>query len=147
MTVLEDVATLLRADGTLAGYLTGGIFGDAADGASPAGAEEISRSRTPAAFDANGEIQPVILLKNEQTVGRDGMVDHGADTYLAIFFYQRRGYDSIRPAMARVYALLHRQPLAGYLLVRRVNELDSLRDPGLDSSMTQQRYQLTKIVI
>jgi hypothetical protein len=146
MSVLDDIAALLRGDGTITGYITGGIFGDPGDGAKPAGAEEISQTRTPAAFDANKEIKPTIFVAREQVVTRDGQVDNGEDIFIALFCYERRGYENIRPTLARVYQLLHRQPLAGYLLIRRVNELSEIRDPGLDCSMGQQRYQLTRVV-
>ena len=146
MSILDDVAALFRGDGTLPGIITGGVFGDPGDGANPPGADEISRSRTPAAFDGDKEIKPTILINREQVVTMDAQVDHGEDIFLAIFYYQRRGYDSIAPAMARVYALLHRQPLPGYLLVRRVNEIPEFVDPGLDSTLGQQRYQITRVV-
>ena len=144
MSILDDVAARLRGDSTITGLITGGIYGDPGDGATPPGAEEISRSRTPAAFDSNSEITPTIFMNREQVVTRDARVDHGEDIFLALFFYDRRGYESIRPAMSRVYELLHRQPLPGYLLVRRVNEIPEFIDPGLDATLGQQRYQITR---
>lgn len=134
MSLADDIKTLLDADGTLTAIATGGIHV----------AVELSRTKTPAAFDADQELLPAILVKEEQEVPYTA-VYHGNRAFVALYFYERTGTATIRAMQDRVYVLLDRKPLTGYLDVRLVNELAMLEDPALDSSFSQQRYQVTRI--
>ena len=64
MSIEDDIVGLLEDDETLADYLTGGIFV----------AEEISRQRTPGAFDTNGEILPCALVKSGTEVVLENVI-------------------------------------------------------------------------
>ena len=137
MSIASDIKSVFDGDGTLSGLITGGIYTSEIN-------REISRTKTPAAYDGNKELLPTILIATEQEIPA-GKVYHGATIFVAIFYYERRGTTAIAAAKERAYVLLHRKLLPGYLDVRLLNELPHLEDPGLDSEMIQQRYEVTRV--
>ena len=131
------IVTLLDADGTLTGYLTGGIYAT----------QEISRQATPDAYDSWGELKPCALVKGEtQTIW--GPHEDSSRLYVRIFLYERSGYASIDPARRRIYALLHRQKLTGgsdgnnYWCEHAGDVLDQEDEP-LEAALQLTRFMLT----
>jgi hypothetical protein len=129
-------------------------------------ANQISRQRTPTAFDDNGELKPCLLLKAESQTPW-GPHEHSGRLYVTLFLYQRN-YDTSQPdateypltgaedvndsyiemAAKRVYSLLHRVKLtpvdgAGNYEIVLSDELLGMVDPGLDADMIQLRYTAT----
>lgn len=135
--MINALVTLLSADGTLTGYLTGGIHNGADVG-------EISRQNTPAAFDAAGELLPCALVQYESEVDF-GPVYTGSQLFVQIFLYQRYGSATINSARNRIYTLLHRQKVGaaglGNYETHHANTLLGMHDPGLDASLATARYQ------
>lgn len=129
--MIDTLLGALQSDPTLQTALTGGVYR----------AAEISRQATPDAYDANMELQPCALLRQE-TATPWGPHEHSARVYVTVFFYQRDGYDVIEAARARVYALLHRSKVVGWE-VRHVNDLLDMTDPALGMPMAISRYQCT----
>lgn len=129
------VAAYLEDDATLSGLLTGGIHTDA----------EINRQETPGAFDANGEIKPCALVKIENETPAGPYVDSSRQ-YLVIYFYQRRGYDSVDAALARAFDLLNRHEFSGSSVweVRHADDLRDARDEALNANMAYSRYVVTR---
>lgn len=134
--MIEAIVTLLSADATLTGLLPGGIHNGANVG-------EISRQNTPAAFDANLEIQPCALVQYENEIDF-GQVRYGSQLFVQIYLYQRFGYASINQAKDRIYTLLHRQKVGaglGNYETWHANTLLGMHDQGLDASLVTCRYQ------
>lgn len=135
--MIAEIVSLLQSDSQLAAILPGGVHR----------AKEISRQETPPAYDANRELQPCALVRQE-TETPWGPYEHSARLYVTFWFYQRAGYDSIEAARKRVYALLHRRQLApqsGETCwdVRHANDLLDSEDPGLGVPMAMSRYVAT----
>jgi len=131
----EIVKTALQGDATLAGVLTGGVWSGT----------EISRVETAGAFDANAEILPCALVR-EETDTPWGPMPTSSRLYLVVYLYQRRGYDKIDAALERIFALLHRQKL-GQTNVWEITHADDVRDQqdqALDCSLAISRYVVTR---
>lgn len=135
MSMRETVKTALENDATLAGVLTGGVWSET----------EISRVETAGAFDANGEVLPCALVR-EETETPWGPLPTSSRLYLAIYLYQRRGYDRIDAAMERIFTLLHQQKL-GQAHVWEITHADDVRDQqdqALDCSLGISRFVATR---
>jgi len=127
----DAVATLLRADATLAGILTGGIYTSG-----QVGRVGISRETTPAAFDANGWLKPCALVKQRGNVP-DGMVRDSAPVVVSaaqvveIWLYQDSGYSTLDSAMTRILTLLEGTTVdSGAFPAQLSNVIDRQRDEG-----------------
>lgn len=136
--IVDDVLAVLRIDTTLLALLPGGIYGQT----------EITRQRTPEAFDANAELKPCLLV-NLETETQYGPYNESSITssraFLQVFFYQRVGYDAIQAARERVFSLLHDQKIgSGTWSVSWVNDIPNLHEPVLDCDMATSRYQVVR---
>lgn len=154
--MIQAIYDTLTADSTLSAMLAGGIHR----------ANQISRQRTPDAFDEYGELMPCLLIKPESQTPW-GPHHNSGRLYVTLFLYQRN-YDDSQPdatdvpgtgaddindsyiemAAKRVYSLLHRVKLtpvdgSGNYEIVLANELLGMVDPGLDADMIQLRYQCT----
>lgn len=101
----EAVRTLLEADGTLTGILTGGIFD----------ASELDRQGLTlfdAARDSVGRLQPVAVLRwrTSTVYGPDNF--DGERRFLHIYMYENAGTASIDQAKRRLKELLHRKQVS-----------------------------------
>ncbi|GIV73540.1 hypothetical protein [Caldilinea sp.] len=135
--MIDAVVTLLQNDATLAAILTGGVHR----------AVEISRQETPGAFDNNRELLPCALVKQESATSW-GPHPHSGRLYIAVWFYQRRGYDAVEAARKRVYQLLHRRKLmpgdgSGCYEMRHAGDLLDAEEAELGVSMAMSRYVAT----
>ena len=138
--MLTALYNVLIADSTLTGHLTGGLY-------MAQTVDSISRQNTPNAFDANGEILPCALLKSESATPWGPHYD-SAREYVLIYFYQRFGYASIRPARQRVYELTHRTQITpvGTDKLWRIDWANDILDSGdqaLGAAMIMSRYVAT----
>ncbi len=86
--------TAVDADGTLSALLGTRTFT----------AKEVSRYRTPDAFDANSEIQPSLLIKEDTDVP-EGPVDVGTMLIMNLYLYERDSYDTIDQCVVPLRAL------------------------------------------
>jgi hypothetical protein len=131
--MIQAIVSLLQNDSQLAALLPGGVHR----------AKEISRQETSGAYDANRELQPCALVRQETATPWGPHPDSGR-LYVTVWFYQRAGYDAIEAARQRVYALLHRQKLAnGMYEIRHANDLLDSEDPALGVPMMMSRYVAT----
>lgn len=116
------------------GYLTGGLYQDV----------EISRQETPGAFDANGELLPCGLLRQESQIPSRVYV-RGSRLFLLVYLYQRDGLGEIESARHRIYELLHDQQIqpsgGGCWRVRHANDLLDMEEPVLGARMMVSRYE------
>ena len=135
--MIDAILGVLQGDATLLATLTGGVQR----------AVEISRQATPGAFDANGELLPCALVKQE-TATPWGPHDDSGRLYVVVYFYERAGYANIEAARERVYGLLHRVKLtpvdgSGNYDVRHANDLIDVEDQALHVPMAMSRYVCT----
>lgn len=132
------IGTLLANDSTLETLLTGGVEYTVG---------EISRTGTPTRYDANKEILPCALVKLS-TEGEFGPHEDGSRGFVAVYFYQRSGYEVIDQARERVYALLHRQKVGDasdkVWEVRHAGDVLDQEDPALECSLQVSRYQVVR---
>ena len=136
MALQDDIVAALQADATLAGLLPGGIYD----------AVEISRTspETAGAFDENGEILPCCLVKVE-TQTTIAPYERGSREYLALYLYQRFGYDTIRDAADRIFDLLNRKKISANVWeIRYASSTPDTRDDALDCSLVLSRYEVIR---
>ncbi len=138
-TIAQSIKTLLATDSALVALVTGGMYLAEEIG-------EITRQSAPAAFDANKEILPCLLIKV------DGEVDipphrTGSRMMVSIFGYQRSGHSTIKSALDKVYTDLHRQKLSGQRVweVRHANDINDEEDQGLQCSMDVSRFEVIRL--
>lgn len=128
----DTIRAYLAADTTLMASLTGGLYAGG----------EISRQDTPAAFDANNEIEPCGLVALETQV--PGLVyADGARLFFTVTCWERSGYTNIDAALERVYDLLHEKKIgvtSALWQVEWVEDSADIEDPGLLCPMKYGRY-------
>lgn len=133
--MIETIVSALTGDATLMALLTGGVYR----------AQEISRQATPAAFDANLEVKPCGLVKQEAAT-RWGPLEDSGRVYVVVWLYERSGYTSIEAARKRIYTLLHRKQLSGsakLYWVEHSNDLLDGEDPATTWAMILSRFVCT----
>jgi hypothetical protein len=136
MSLRDALHTVLTNDATLGSLLPGGVHA----------VPEITRQATPGAFDANGEVQPCGQLRLESDAPA-GPFPTSARTFVVVRVYQRRGYDTLDAALARVYELLHRQRVSGERVweIRHTGDVVDVWDQALDCALALSRYQVTRV--
>jgi hypothetical protein len=135
--MITSIVSILQSDATLAAILPGGVHRS----------QEISRQATAAAYDANRELRPCALVKQESATPW-GPYEHSGRLYIVVWLYQRFGYDAIEQARQRIYTLLHRQQISptgggGCWDVSHVNDVLDQEDSTLGAAMTVSRYVAT----
>ena len=133
--MIDTIVATLVNDATLAALLTGGVQR----------AQEISRQATPGAFDANLEVKPCALVKQEMAT-RWGPLENSGRVYVVVWLYERSGYGSIEAARKRIYALLHRKQLSGSVKlywIEHGNDLLDQEDAATGWAMIVSRYVCT----
>jgi hypothetical protein len=131
--VREIIRAFLEADAALLAMLPGGIFAEI----------EISRLNTPAAFDANKELQACANVKLE-TRSPVGPHPDCAQQFFAVTIYQLSGFTVIDQAVQRVYELLHGQKISSLIYeVQLVDTIPEAFDYALNCSMALSRFVAT----
>lgn len=102
-----DFETRMEADATIMALLTGGVhvYGSL-------GLQGVTRETVPAAFDANGFLKPLCVVKQRAAVpdgAVDDMIEKDASYGQAVelWFYEDRLFANIDPAVARAKVLFH----------------------------------------
>lgn len=133
MSAASAIDTVLSADATLTGLLTGGIYK-----ATDLARLEINRVDVPGAYDANGFMRPMALIKARDQVPSLLIPDAGErfmDTrqIVEIWLYNdgANGFTTIDSAANRIYTLLHEQRLEGLYRVKWANLIEHMRDPKM----------------
>lgn len=143
MSALSAAKAILEADGTLLTTATGGIWDF--DETKQMG---LSRTLTPAAFDANEIIKPCVLMKQRSQIPNPTLADD-ASQYVAVseilecWFYEDSGYSNIETMRDRVYALLHTKQLTGtFQVLWAGNFRPGVRDTDLNANVSRSDYQV-----
>lgn len=133
----QAIYNALQADSALLALLPGGLFDAATVG-------EISRQFTPAAFDANGELQACALLRyrGQNALGAGSPYRHGARGTVELYFYNQPDDQ----ARERVYDLLHEaqlSPVGSAAANWRIEHTDDVlgqEDQALKAQLDLSRY-------
>ena len=137
MAMRDAIYSLLSGDSTLMATLTGGLHQADEIG-------EISRQATPAAFDANQEIQPCGLIRFS-SIAPTGPYVHSARLTFSIYLYELRGYTNIETARARIYTLLQQTSVTpsvgGCWEIRHTDDVLDTRDSALECSLAITRFE------
>lgn len=140
MSTVSAAKAILEADATLVAAATGGIYDF-----DETGANGISRTTTPDAFDAHEMIQPCILVKLRSATP-DGALQDEAEQYvsvrevLEVWFYEDSGYSTINTMRDRVYTLLQNVQLSGTFQCIWAGDVRNQRDTDLDASVERSEF-------
>ena len=133
--MIDTITSVLTGDATLMSTLTGGIH-----------RSEISRQKTPGAYDAFQELLPSAVVKQE-TQSPFGPDDHTGRLFFVVWLYQQHGWDQIEAARKRIYELLQKVSLAtsegGIYRIDHAGDLLEMEDEALGVSMAQSRFVAT----
>ena len=129
MSVVSGIKTLTEADTAIMTILTGGVHTD-----DETGRNGIGRSTTPAAYDANGFLQPCAYVKERAQVGNwggalgnDGFT--GTRQVFEIWLYDDTSPTAIASARDLLIPLLQRVLITGF---GRLRYLGFLKDRAPD---------------
>jgi hypothetical protein len=143
MSTVSTVKALLEADATLLATATGGVWDY-----DETGRLGLSRTTTPAAFDASERILPCLLVKmrSSQPTGElaDGQSLSVRD-HLEIWLYEDTGYAHIDTMRERVYALLQAVQLDGTHGCFWQGDVRGARDIELDASVERSDYTVIRM--
>lgn len=135
-TLRQAVIALLEADVTLMATLTGGVYDR----------REISRTATPAAYDARGNLEPCAVVTIESVAPHGPKEFDFERVFFQVWLYEQEGnhYAAIDVARDRVRALLHRQSVTVTPgCIHEIIHADGLGDSydeALGAEMTFERF-------
>lgn len=134
MSLVGAVRDYLAADAALTALLPGGVH---------TGTGEISRQKTPEAFDANGELLPCALVTaTNDTV--DGPTGYAGRLLVSVWLYHRTSDAANETAAARVRTLLHKHPLPGTYEVRWAFGTPSFEEEALAARGAVVRFEVIR---
>lgn len=127
-----------KADTTLVALLTGGIF---ANSALPETGLDRNSTATKTAFDSNGYLKPVLVVRAREGRVSNELVDVAAQymtTRQPVEFYfladASAGYTTITSARDRVRILLNLRGVSGAYLARLIDYQEGIRDTTLNNA-------------
>lgn len=124
------VVSALTGDATLMALLTGGVH-----------RVEVTRQGTPSAFDANLELKPCMVVRQESR-SPVGPLDQGGQVFVVLWVYSRADDGVIDSAVRRAWVLLNGKKLGtGMWEMRHVNDLMEMEDQGLGARLGVSRYR------
>ena len=133
MTVVTGIQTLIEADSAIMTLIVGGVYTD-----DETNRNGIGRTTTPAAYDANGFLQPCAYLKERAQVGNwggglgnDGFT--GTRQVFEVWLYDDTAYTSIASARDLLIPLLQRTLITGFGRLRYLGFLKE-RAPELNNA-------------
>ena len=137
LAIRDTIADRLTGDTTLSDLLTGGIY--RADEVL-----EISKQRTPAAYDATStDLLPCALLTFPQQTPTGSALRRSAWLYLDIYLYAQDSHEALHTAVERIFDLLHEWAVGvGGWEVRHTNDTLDQEEPGMHVAMAITRYRI-----
>lgn len=149
MAIEDEFATRMTGDATLMAILTGGVFKSGTVG--PLG---ITRETATGAFDANGYLEPSVLVRQRSKVPTGDVEDYtdqstSTSQIVEIWLYEdSAGYTNIDAAMQRIYDLFQGHQLTGTFEARLANTIERARDEGSlnGASMARMDFQVISII-
>lgn len=133
MSAASQIKTLLTANTALMAILTGSVYTD-----DETGRDGIGRTTTPAAYDADGFLQPCAYVKERAQVGNwGGALGNsgftGTRQVIEVWVYDDIAYTSIVPALDLLIPLLQRTLVTGYGRLRYLGFIKE-RAPDLNQA-------------
>lgn len=125
----DTVKTFLETDSTLMALVPGGIHVT----------REITRQGNAGAFDANGEIQASLLLKEESDT-QSGPYAAATKLYLVCFVYA-----GSRAILDRLFTLLHQHKFDGAWDCRWTGDVLDLEDQALGCDLALSRFEIVRM--
>lgn len=130
MTIAASVKAILAADATLIAALTGGMY--TYQDTKRLG---INKTTLPAAYDANGVIKPLALVRQRSRVPTSAIKDEAQQVtseaaIIEVWLYSDGNASPPESAADRIYVLLHDKHVSAGS-VRWVNTIEDFRDPEL----------------
>lgn len=136
-TLRQAVKAELEADVTLMATLTGGVYDR----------RGISRTSTPDAYDARGELEPCAVVVLEAATPIGPHPDYRMErVFFVVYLYEEEGnaYAGIDVAKQRVKALLHQQRVTTtpdtVWEIRHADSLGDAYDEVLKAEMSFERF-------
>lgn len=110
-------------------------------------AQQISREKTPAAFDSNDELLPCALVKLPSTVTA-GPDENSERQFLDIYLYERDGFVNIDAVLPLIFTLFHRVKVGEVsqkaFEARWVGDTTDVEDQALEVSMAVSRFEIAR---
>lgn len=137
---LAAAKAIFEGDATMLATATGGVWDW-----TELGRRGLNRTdHAGTAFDANGLIKPLVVLKLRTAVPIEGISDDAAQvvaqrSMLEAWYYEDAGYSNINIMRARGFVLLHGKQLGGFVC-RWAFDGPQLRDMDLDACMQRVDY-------
>ena len=133
MSISQDVKTRLETDWTLMNLLPGGVHR----------ATEISRQRTPSAFDDNGELRACALVKASDETP-DGPRAYAGRQLVEVWAYHPYDLDGVENILDRVHVLLqrHKLPNGAVWEARAFGGTRNFEDETLQAAAGVGRYEV-----
>lgn len=149
MSYAQAVYDRLEADATLLTLLSGRIYlyHDLPS-------KGISRATMPnvySGYQGSGPLLPLCVVKGRGLIPQPALRDYttqytSAAQVIELYFYndQAAGWDTLKTAADRAYALLHERPLPDSFQCVLVNAVEDMRDPEMENACLLRRdYQIT----
>lgn len=143
MALEDDFKTIMEADAPLVSLLTGGIYTSGT-----VGRNGITRASAAGAFDSEGDLLPVALVRQRDLVPDgwiDGPLDVSANQVIEIWLYQESDYTAIDAALARLFQLFQGYQFSNSFPCEWINTIQRLRDDGAlaGASLARQDWSVT----
>jgi len=145
VSVESTLKAVLEADATLLALATGGVWSW-----DEAGEKGLNRTRTPAAFDANGVIKPCVMANaRNANPGYNIQDDTGqvVDVRQVIEFYlfDNATYATIESMKSRLYVLLHAKQFTGLVRCEWAGDLRLGKDEDIGALVERVDYLTIRI--
>lgn len=138
MTLESDFKDLMEADDDLMDLLSGGVYEAIQVG-------EISRQRTPGAFDSNKELEPCALVKMGVEIPRGPYVT-SVQTSVQVFFYEHLSSVNIDAAMEIVYFMFNGAKVGeGVWRIEHESSIWNQSDDALDATLCVIRFVAVRL--
>jgi hypothetical protein len=146
-TIEEMLTAYLESDATLMALATGGVYPYTS-----LSNEGITRDATPEAYDGDGYIQPIIIVKARAPIPDTRIADIkdkvvGVSQAMEFWVYQDMAYDIIEQIVNRIFFLLHGHTFQDFWPMQWIYTTGSLMDDaGLSGSrMVRTDFMAKKI--
>lgn len=143
-----DFVTRMEADATLMATLTGGVYSYAS-----LGRDGLTRDAVAGAFDANGFLKPMAVVKQGANTPDNQVVDFDSQDVTAvqvveIWLYEDEGYTNIDAAMTRLFALFFGYQFGDTWELELIGGIDRQTEQGqlLGSSMSRQDWAVHSLM-
>lgn len=152
MTLENSIRTILAADATLTGLLTGGLYESKLTGKNGFSKNDAhAKSAWETDADNFNILRPSVVIRERGLIPDYTREHHPTQTLgtrqaVELWFYDYLTYTTIAAARTRCYALLHSTSVSGIGRLSWASNLDGLRAEELDNAaLLRAEYSVTTI--